>query len=128
LIKILLIPTATHALSEMTFNSEEEAQWLDAFQQRLKKRTFEQFSILLLDFNECCQEQKRLLEKILFDDHNSVDHWSRYIRFVSVHFDQKNQLQLQRLINKALEFLNEKQLKDNSQFLEIHILLAKLKR
>lgn len=110
----------------MSGQTEEELQWQEAFQNRLKKRNFEQFSILLFDFHDSCQEQKSLLRKILFDDHTSVKYWADYIQFACEKFDKKNHLQ--RLVNKALEFLDEKVLKDDASFLSIHLNSAKLKR
>jgi hypothetical protein len=110
----------------MSIQSEEECQWLDAFQNRLKKRNFEQFSILLFDFHESSLEQRILLHRILFDDHTSVTYWANYIEYACANFDKKNHLQ--RLVNKALEFLDEKNLKDDPSFLAIHLNSVKLKR
>ncbi len=106
--------------------SIEDSQWLDAFQQKIKKRNFEQFGILLFNFHDSTAEQKTLLHKILFQDHTSVQFWSDYIQYACNNFDKKNHLQ--RLANKALEFLDEQILRDDSLFLRIHLHSARLKR
>jgi hypothetical protein len=139
-------------------------QWNEQFSQRLKTKTFEQFSLLLCDVapaadfsvekrksislksNTNNARQKELLYNILFEsiesdecnkklsleEKKSFDEcycksWAEYLECTfQLHFPDRK-LQLQRLVNKSLEFLNEKNLKDNKHFLEVHLFSTKLK-
>lgn len=100
--------------------------WVTAFNSHLKLRAFEQFSLLLCDVQKCSTLQRDLLHKLLFDDHRSPELWFAYIDFV-VKTNPDRRLQLQRLVNKSLELLDEKDCKDNKSFLSIHIISAQLK-
>lgn len=94
-------------------NQTEEC--IEAFNKHLKTKTFEHFSILLYDNNKSSIEQKQLLYKILFEDHKSIINWSKYIDCTIQTFPDRK-LQLQRLINKSLEFLNaETEIKSDAE-------------
>ena len=100
--------------------------YIDAFNSRLKTKAFEQFSLLLCDLEKSNDQQLSLLHSLL-EDHRSLQKWAQYITYVSArHPDRK--FQLQRLINKALEFLDENELNGKEEFLDIHLYSVKLKR
>jgi hypothetical protein len=100
---------------------------IEIFNEKLKTKTFEQFSILMCDLDQCDPDQRCLLHSLLVDDYKSVKNWSEYISYV-VSNNPERKLQLQRLINKSLEFLDESELKDDKHYLAIHLESAKLKR
>lgn len=100
--------------------------WVKAFNDKLRVKPFEQFSLLLCDLDSCESAQKDLLKKILFDDHASPVYWGEYISYAFKKFPERK-LQLQRLVNKALETVDEKENKNNRHFAAIHVQSAKLK-
>ena len=108
---------------------EPHEEWVKSFSKHLKIKAFEQFSLLLCDINSpnCDPEQKELLHDILFKDSRSVDTWQQYIN-VCVHLFPDKKLQLQRLVSKALETIDEKRNKDDDKFIQIHLQAASMKR
>lgn len=105
---------------------QDEQLWLDAFDQKIKTKSFEAFSLLLCDFSRAPDKQKVLLNEILFKDHCSATYWAAYIEYACKTFPTRK-LQLQRLINKGLELLDEAIYKNDKDYLIIHINLANLK-
>ena len=106
------------------------AEWTIAFTEKLKTKAFESISLLMFDEHEIAQDQvkQKLLNKLLMTDHKSVSLWAEYIDIsFKANYPQKK-LQLQRLVNKALEVLDEKELKDNRQYVSIHLHSADLKK
>lgn len=101
--------------------------WQQAFNERLKTKTFEQFSLLLFDVDTADPKQSKLLQKILFTDHTSVVYWGDYIEYVFSIFPNRK-LQLQRLLNKALEFVDEKVNRNHRHLTMLHLKSAELKR
>lgn len=101
--------------------------WKQAFDAKIKSKPFEQFGLLLCDLETCVPAQRELLRKILFDDCSSAHFWSDYINF-TIEFFPERKLQLQRLVNKAIEVLNEADNKDNRQYTNLHLQSMKLKR
>jgi len=108
-------------------SSISQDEWIAAFNLKLKQKSFEQFSILLFDLNQCGVEQKQLLYPILFQDHKSVYSWEQYILYCIGHFPEKK-LQVQRLISKGLEVLDAEALKDDPTFLKIQLIQINLRR
>ena len=122
----------------MTNSAVKYSEWNAMFTKKIQKRKFENFSLLLCDVDEdlldSCgvqdedsQEQRQLLHRVLFEDHLSVDYWSDYCCHTIAKFPSRR-LQLQRLINKALEFIDEQTNTDGTKYLNLHMHLAKLKR
>ncbi len=106
---------------------EQEEIWLQMFERKIKSKSFEQFSLLMFDFKTAKIEQKQLLHPILFSDHLSSVYWKGYIEYAFQTFKEKK-LHLQRLINKALELLEEKKFLCDRSFLAIHLSSIELKR
>eukprot|EP01038_Epipyxis_sp_PR26KG_P006260 gene6260-8621_t len=111
----------------------QSTEWIEAFNQKIKTRTFEQFNLLICDLDRSEGKQRELLSKILFDTNGNLQqgyknpgYWCDYIEFTFKTFPDRK-LQLQRLINKSLELLNEKECKDNRQYATIHLMSAQLK-
>ena len=78
--------------------------WINKFNNNLKTKTYENFSILLFDIVKYDNKQKELLYKILFINYQSIEYWSNYIDYIiSIFPDRK--LQIQRLINKSMEII-----------------------
>lgn len=100
--------------------------FVEAFNMRVKTKTFEQFHLMMIDWKSCLPRQKQSLYNILFVDAKSIDFWKDYIDLVVSLFPERK-LQLQRVISKAIELLDEKQFKDNAKYLAIHISLANCK-
>mmetsp|Transcript_31467 Transcript_31467/g.34392 ORF Transcript_31467/g.34392 Transcript_31467/m.34392 type:complete len:814 (+) Transcript_31467:71-2512(+) len=105
---------------------EQEEIWLQMFERKIKSKSFEQFSLLMFDFKTAKIEQKQLLHPILFSDHLSSVYWKGYIEYAFQTFKEKK-LHLQRLINKALELLEEKKFLCDRSFLAIHLSSIELK-
>lgn len=101
--------------------------YVECFNTRVKTKSFEQFHLMMVDWKSASMRQKQILYNILFLDAKSVDYWKDYVDLVVELFPDRK-LQLQRLISKALEMLDEKQLKENPKYLSIHISLAQFKR
>lgn len=106
---------------------EHEEGWIKNFEEKIKSKSFEQFSLLMFDFKTAKYEQKELLRLILFSNHLSTVFWKDYIEYTFNAFKEKK-LHLQRLINKALELLDEKQFLCDRSFLAIHLFSVELKR
>lgn len=106
---------------------KEESAWIAAFDLHLRKKSFEQFKLLLCDFATSSEEQRQLLGKILFEDHNNASYWADYIHYAYQQFGDRK-LHIQRLLNKALEILDEGSNKNNHAFLLIHLQSIKLKK
>jgi hypothetical protein len=104
-----------------------EALWLQEFERKIKTKGFEQFSILLFDYKAASTEQKCLLGYILFENQLSPLFWNNYITFAFENFKERKS-HLQRLINKALEILDEKSFLSNRDYLRIHLNSISLKR
>ena len=101
--------------------------WVDEFTSKLQNKQYEQFSILMCDIDSCEPQQRELLRNILFKDHTSLKYWYDYVNCVAKLFpDRKNQVQ--RVINKAIECIDERENKDNRQYIELHIQCAKLQQ
>lgn len=107
--------------------TEEEDKWKDAFKRKLKTKTFEEFSILMLDFNNSPDEQKQLLQNILFNNHSSLEYWNLYLNYCfKLYFDKKSELQL--LVNKAIEVLDEGGLREDPGYHDILLKSIELRR
>ena len=90
--------------------------WINKFNNNLKTKTYENFSILLFDIVKYDNKQKELLYKILFINYQSIEYWSNYIDYIiSIFPDRK--LQIQRLINKSMEII---QLSSTSSHINNH--------
>ena len=76
----------------------------------------------------CEEEQIALLKPLLFEinGHTLAANWGRYIAYTARKFTDKS-AHLQRLINKALEFLGESENKDDQFYLALHLRSAHLK-
>lgn len=98
---------------------------MEAFNAKVKTKTFEQFSLMMIDWKSASTQQKQLLYNILFLDSKSVDYWKDYIDIVLRLFP-KQTLQLQRLISKAIEVVELMQ--DNAKYLAIHIAMGNCKK
>ena len=102
-------------------------EWIAEFNRKIRVKAFEQFSLLLCDIDTSDAEQKEKLEKILFNDHTSPVFWLSYVDYVSRIFPERK-LQLQRLVNKALELIDESSNKDVESYIKLHLQSAALKR
>lgn len=100
--------------------------FVEAFNARVKTKPFEQFHLMMIDWKSGSTRQKQALYNLLFVDAKSVEYWREYVDLVVSLFPERK-LQLQRVISKALELLDEKQLKDHAKYLAIHIALAHCK-
>lgn len=107
----------------------DKDNWMKVFTEKLKVKAFEQFSILLCDpMNPSCDlQQKQELYNILFVNHKSPNFWESYISSCERLYPEKK-LQLQRLLNKAIETIDEKEHKDSDAYINIHIQVAAIKR
>ena len=110
------------------------SEWNAMFTKKIQKRKFENFSLLLcevdedlIDGDDDSQEHRRLLHRVLFEDHMSVEYWSDYCCHTIAKFPSRR-LQLQRLINKALEFIDEEKNAACAKYLNLHVQLVILKR
>lgn len=101
-------------------------QWVNAFNQHLKLKSFEQFSLLLCEIGKCDDTQKTLLYNILFDDHKNPKYWNDYVNYV-VHLFPERKQQLQRLASKAIETIDEKVYRDDESYIQLNILYAMMK-
>lgn len=101
--------------------------FVEAFNGRVKTKPFEQFHLMMIDWKSGSARQKQALYNLLFVDAKSVEYWREYVELVVSLFPERK-LQLQRVISKALELLDEKSLKDHAKYLAIHIALAHCKR
>jgi hypothetical protein len=110
----------------MSASSDNEDAWLEAFNEKIKTKSFEQFSLLLCDVQRAPEVQKQLLAAILFNDHRSLINWVAYLEYAN-HVFGSRKLQLQRLLNKALELLDENLFKNEKSYLNIHLSSAALK-
>ena len=94
---------------------------VSAFNAKIKSKAFEQFSLLMFDEkmlsgdcssstgNDDMSRQRRLLHKILLENHHqSSETWAQYLEIAFKSHLSTRKLQLQRLVNKALELLEEK--------------------
>jgi hypothetical protein len=110
--------------------------WINAFNEKLKMRSFEQFSLLLCDLSNCEIEQKNILYKILFEeinenDNQSAENWCNYVSYVMKKFPN-SRLQLQRLVVKSLEALTKVVasnliIRQSRSYLTLHLCFAQLK-
>jgi hypothetical protein len=125
-------------------SSSEEVSiedWQEAFSLKVKTKSFEQFSLFLIDIkttnstfslqvNETGEKltnlvQKNLLYNILFKDHKSIDFWTQYLEYVSSIFSEKK-LQLQRLYFKANEILDCQ--KEDIKYLTLQLKIISFKQ
>jgi len=99
-----------------------------AFASRIKTKQFETFnSIFIVDFASCDAEQTQLLVGLLLADNGdekSTEKWHNYVSYAMNKYSSKKS-QLQRLVNKALEMVNE--LADCPFFVGLHLFSAQLK-
>lgn len=105
----------------------DESDWIKAFDSLLRKKSYEQYKLLLLDFKTSSEEQKVMVGKILFEDHLHVQYWVDYINYAMKNFSDRK-LHILRLVNKAIEILDENTCKHLKEFLELHLLSAKFKK
>ena len=120
---------SSSAVALTSVTSTMECEWMQAFNNKLKVRSFEQFSMLLFDIdNKDNNEQRQLLKKILFENHHSALYWYEYIKHVISKFPGRK-LQLQRLINKAIDCLNndDKEYHTNRHVVNLYLLSAQYK-
>ena len=99
-----------------------------AFNNILRTKEREEFKLLLCDVETCDEKQKDLLKPLLFekDGHQVAENWGNYLAYTITSFPDRN-VHLQRLVNKALEFLDETQNRDNKFYLGVHLRSAQLK-
>lgn len=122
--------------SSLSSLSISDDNWINAFNEKLKLRSFEQFSLLLCDLSNCEIEQKNILYKILFEeidenDNQSAENWCEYVSYVMKRFPN-SRLQLQRLVVKALEALTKivasnLLIRQSRSYLTLHLYFAQLK-
>jgi hypothetical protein len=98
-----------------------------AFDTKIKKKPFEQFSLLLCDLENCEEIQKNLLKNILFGDESSPLGWLDYINYLINQFPNRK-MQLQRLVNKAIDCIDEDKHRMSKHLLSLHMISASLKR
>ena len=99
----------------------------NAFNSKIKTKPFEQFSVLMFDLETSNNEQKNLLDQILFGDQNSAQSWLDYVTYVmSIFPDQK--MQVQRLVNKAISCVDENKYHTSKHLLKLHLIYVSLKR
>jgi hypothetical protein len=108
-------------------NNIKMSNYIAAFKEKIQAKPFEQISLLLFDVNNCEQVQKDLLERILFVDAADPTYWSDYVNHAITAFPEKK-LQLQRLVNKAIEKIDETLHRDHEGLLSLHLASASLKR
>jgi len=125
--------TTRSSSSSSSSTSPNDCEWIVAFNNKLKVRAFEQFSLLLFDKdsnNKDNNEQRQLLRKILFENHQSVLYWYDYINHVINKYPGRK-LQLQRLINKAIDCVtvdsNAIDNRTNRHFVNLFLLSAQYK-
>ena len=123
----------TRSSSSSSSTSSNDCEWIIAFNNKLKVRSFEQFSLLLFDKDSNNKDnivQRQLLRKILFENHQSVSYWYDYINHVINKYPERK-LQLQRLINKALDCvtvdINAIDNRTNKHFVNLFLLSAQYK-
>lgn len=117
-------------------SSEDISQWTNQFNLKIKTRQLEQFGLLLCDLESCNNDQKQMLKKILFgssSSHQCASTWCDYITLVIELFPTRK-LQLQRLINKALELVvdsssesNSSDVKSSRHYMQLHLIYSQLK-
>ena len=107
-----------------------KSEYIESFDLRLKQKSFEQFSILLCDPDSCQAQHKTLLERLLFsseESHRCPQIWLDYINYsTKVYPDRK--MQLQRLVNKAIDCVDESKHRATKQLLMLYLFSASLKR
>lgn len=102
----------------------------NAFNTKIKTKPFEQFSILMFDLEKevsTKNQQKNLLDQILFGDQNSAQSWADYISYVMDIFPGQK-MQIQRLINKGISCVDENKYRESKHLLKLHLNCASLKR
>jgi hypothetical protein len=105
----------------------DEPSWVRAFEEKIKTKSYESFSLLLFDWKLAEEHQKTLLSQLLFEDHLSPQNWSNYLSCMVERFQDKKS-HIQRIINKALELLDERKFLNDRHFLQIHLFSIELKR
>lgn len=102
--------------------------YVSAFNSLLRTKAREEFKLMLCDLDKCEPEQVALLRPLLLENkgHTSATNWGKYIGYTFKVFSDKT-AHLQRLINKALEFLEEAENKDDQYYLAMHLRSARLK-
>ena len=103
-----------------------DENYVFAFNAKIKLKSFEQFSLLLCDLEKCDKTQKSLLYNILLKDHTSPTYWFDYVNFATTTFTGRK-MQLQRLVNKAIECIDEEKHRMNKSNLLLHLSSASLK-
>ncbi len=71
------------------------------------------------------------MNKILNEDHLSVDNWFEYIEYtLNLQKEKANKATLLRLVNKSIECLEsvESKIKDNNNYISLHLHAADLQR
>jgi hypothetical protein len=104
-----------------------EKSFVEAFNQKLKTKPFEHFSLMLFDLNELDPTKTILIEKILFLDHKSPHYWLDYVNHLKGKLPGKR-MQLQRLINKAIESIDEEKYRMDRHLLQLFIVSARNQR
>ncbi len=104
------------------------SQYYTAFNSVLKTTEREDFNLLLCDLDTCKEQQKALLKPLLLEEngHQVAEYWGKYIAYVIKSLSERN-VHLQRLVNKALDFLPAAENRDNKFYLGIHLQSAGLK-
>ncbi len=108
--------------------SASSSEYVSAFNNVLRTKAREEFKLMLCDLDKCEPRQIALLRALLFDKngHTSATNWDKYIAYTSVMFLDRT-AHLQRLVNKAFEFLEESDYKDDQYYLAMHLRSAALK-
>jgi hypothetical protein len=102
------------------------SNYISAFKEKLQAKSSELFSLLLCDISQD-SPQRWLLDRILFENEKLPIYWYSYITCTVKAFPEKK-LQLQRLVNKALEVISENEFRNDESYLQLHLISASMKR
>lgn len=123
---IIDLSGAIQLLYSVTMTPTNE-QYIQAFNSKVRRKQFEQFSVLLCDLHTSNSQQKKLLQTVLFAEEHSPVNWLDYINYVNVLFPTRK-LQLFRLVNKAIECIDEDKYRNNKQYLLLHLAVIRFKQ
>ena len=95
---------------------------LEGFSSRIKTKVREDFKMLLCDPSACSSEHLNLLHKLLLDDRGQLNAatWKDYLHTIMERGTDSTP-QILRLVNKALELLDEDEHRNNPDFVSIHL-------
>ena len=98
---------------------------LKLFKDNVKKKEDDNFEVFLYDFETRDSIQNKLIKK-LFDCPCSAKYWLDYVNH-AVSALSPSALEKTRLLNKALEMVDEEENKDNKNFVEMQLLFLQCK-